>query len=130
MINATKVYIVTPLFGRPEAFLQEAAALHYKHLCELMNKETAVTVYECDTLDFANFCEMYEYYDVFYYTNKDEINISPSNIKRPDSDAGMCVLSSVPSSDPAVQTLFLTGDEQPLKTLMKGKVPVSEDNIS
>lgn len=137
MINSAKVYIVRPLFEHPEAFTNKVAADRYMHLCELMGHDPQIITYECDTLNFRDYCESSPYYDVYYFTHKDALQISPSNIKNPDMvdnldyvDEGLCIISCFPSSDPSVQALFLRGDEQPLKDIMKGKVPVNESDLS
>lgn len=140
MINSTKIYIVSPLFERPEAFFDEAAANHYKHLCELLGKEPQIVSYECNTFNFRHFCEMYNYYSVYYYTQDNRIEIAPSDKQFPDEiekldyldEDGACVITCLPSSHQAIQALFLKGDEEPLKKLSldKYKGAQNESDIS
>lgn len=139
MINSTKIYIVSPLYERPEAFFDKAAADHYMHLCQLLGKEPQIFSYECNTFNFRHFCEMYDYYIVYYYTHDDTIEIEQSNIKIDDAiddleyvDNGKCVMTCLPSAHSAIQALFLRGDEEPLKKLSldKYKGAQHESNIS
>ncbi len=128
MINSTKIYIVSPLYERPEAFFDKAAADHYMHLCQLMCKEPQMFSYECNTFNFRHFCEMYDYYIVYYYTHDGTIEIEQSNAMIDDAiddigyiDGGKGIMTCLPSAHPAIQALFLRGDEEPLKNLLRDK---------
>ncbi len=142
MINSTKIYIVSPLFERPEAFFDKAAADHYMHLCRLMGKEPQMFACECNTFNFRHFCEMYDYYIVYYYTYDNVIIIEQSDARVDDAiddleyvDHGKCFRTCLSSLHPAIQALFLKGDEEPLKKLSLEKLEryegaQNESNIS
>ena len=130
MINANKVYVVRPLYGRTEAFVNRNYADHYARLCRLFGYTVSFETYECDTTNFYFMSDLYPYAVVTWKPEENEFKLAWKNNPVPDDpDAGSICVSSERRE---FKDLFLKGDDSGLKRLVldRSKGDNHEDPVS